>query len=94
MQEKENVRLTKRHLHIKVSNPQITLEFYCPSAGRIERITFGPSTELHTMSVLFAGLMVPVGILCDRLQEEHPETELICDFLREWEQANLIMEAK
>jgi hypothetical protein len=46
---------------------------------------FAPSDDLATLLVLMIGQLVPVGIVADRLQEDHPDLEKVAVFLRLWE---------
>lgn len=81
-----------RRLNIRLKRYAVDFYLAVPSVGCIANVTeyqslsVEPDDDLYTLLVLFVGNLVPAGVLADALEEKHPKTAPVAEFLRKWEQ--------
>jgi hypothetical protein len=55
--------------------------------------SFTASSELTTLIVLMVGMLVPVGVVADKIEEEFPHLSLLTSKMREWEEHEKFQDA-
>lgn len=58
---------------------------------RVEKVEkwYDPTPDLAAQTAMFVANLMPVGVYADALQDQHPELEQVCNFLREWEKVQV-----
>jgi hypothetical protein len=81
-----------RRLNIRLKRYAVEFHLQVPHVGCIALVSsyitikVEPDDDLYTLLVLFVGDLVPAGVLADALEEKHPKTAPVAEFLRKWEQ--------